>query len=228
MLVVEVFITKLLFTGHYREKDMKLNTKISGKVLSVLTISVFSQAANAIPFAFEGRSLGMGGVATATADLATAPWANPAMLTNQRPGDDFSLLIGVGAFARDNGDLDSDIDSFQEADDRRKAAIDTGDTAGAVAALSDMSDIVAGVDGKDLAVDVSGLAAMGIAFDSFALAISIRADSIGAGTVKNLSTDPVDLIDPASGKNLFTLEGVLATEFGLSLAKAFIFSERKF
>ena len=224
MLMKEVFITLLLFTGYYREKDMKLYKKTSSKVISVVALSVLSQAVNAIPFAYEGRSLGMGGVATATADLATAPWANPAMLTNQRPDDDFSLLIGIGAFARDNGDLISDIDSFQEADDRRKAAIDSGDTAGAVAALSDMSNVVAGIDGKDLAADVSGLAAMGIAFDSFALAISIRADSIGAGTVKNLSTDPVDLIDPNSGKNLFTLEGVLATEFGLSFAKAFVFS----
>ena len=63
---------------------------------------------HAIPFTFEGRSLGMGGVSVATADLATAAWANPAMLTNQRPNDDFSLLIGVGAFVRDEEDLRTD------------------------------------------------------------------------------------------------------------------------
>ncbi|MCP4765723.1 MAG: hypothetical protein GY875_05570 [Gammaproteobacteria bacterium] len=41
-------------------------------VLAVIVLTVFSQATYAIPFTFEGRSLGMDGVATATADLATA------------------------------------------------------------------------------------------------------------------------------------------------------------
>ncbi len=56
----------------------------------------------------------MGGVVTATADLATAAWANPAMLTNQPVENDWSLLIGVGAFVRDDDDLVHDIDDFQD------------------------------------------------------------------------------------------------------------------
>ncbi|MBL4712031.1 MAG: hypothetical protein JKX75_05980 [Gammaproteobacteria bacterium] len=89
------------------------------KIISAVILSMLSQVTSAIPFTFEARSLGMGGVSVATADLATAAWANPAMLTNQRPGDDFSLLIGIGAFVRDNDDLLTDIDDFQEADNRR-------------------------------------------------------------------------------------------------------------
>jgi len=216
---------------------MKLNKKISGKVLSVLALSVFSQTVNAIPFAFEGRSLGMGGVATATADLATAPWANPAMLTNQRPDDDFSLLIGVGAFVRDNDDLITDIDDYQAADDRRQAAKDSGDIVAEGVALVEMAGVVNRIEGKDMAMDISGLAAMGIAFDSFAMALSIRADAIGAGTVTDLAcelyVDPgCDLVQfeqevTSDTKNLLDVEGVLATEFGVSFAKAFQVAERK-
>ena len=68
--------------------------KLYNKIFTAVAVSLLSQSVSAIPFAFEGRSLGMGGVAVATADLATASWANPAMLTNQRPSDNFSLLIG--------------------------------------------------------------------------------------------------------------------------------------
>ena len=53
------------------------------KLLAVLVLSILSQTVQAVPFTFEARSLGMGGVGVATADLATAAWANPAMLTNQ-------------------------------------------------------------------------------------------------------------------------------------------------
>ena len=167
----------------------------------------------------------MGGVSVATADLATAAWANPAMLTNQRPDDDFSLLIGVGAFVRDDDNLIKDIDDFQAADDRLQAAVNAGDTSGATQAANDMANIITGIDGKDMAADVSGVAAMGIAFDSFAMALSIRADAIGAGTVTNLSQDATEVLDPT--KNILNLEGVIATEFGLSIAKKFWWFDRK-
>ena len=198
---------------------------LKNKILSIVVLAVFSQAIYAIPFTFEGRSLGMGGVSVATADLATAAWANPAMLTNQRPDDDFSLLIGVGAFLRDNDDLLTDIDDFQAADDRLRAAQNAGDVPGAIQATNDMADIITGIDGKNMAADVSGVAAMGIAFDSFAMAISIRADAIGAGTVTNLSQTPAEVLDPT--KNILNLEGVIATEYGLSFAKKFWWFDRK-
>ena len=199
--------------------------KIQKKILSAIALSICSQTALAIPFSFEARSLGMGGVSVATADLATAAWANPAMLTNQRPDDDFSLLVGVGAFVRDDEDLISDIDAFQAADDRLQAAINASDVPGAAQATQDMADIILGIDGKDMAADVSGVAAMGIAFDSFAMALSVRADAIGAGTVTDLSQNVGEVTDPT--KNILNLEGVIATEFGLSLAKKFWWFDRK-
>jgi len=208
-------------TQDVREKLMK----VQNKILSIVALSVFSHSAFSVPFAFEGRSLGMGGVSVATADLATAAWANPAMLTKQRPNDDFSLLVGVGAFVRDDDDLISNIDDFQAADARLKAAQSAGDASGAAAAVSDMSNTILGINGKDMAVDVSGVAAVGMAFKTFAMALSIRADAIGAGTVTDLSQNTTEVTDPT--KNILNLEGVIATEFGVSLAKNFRFHNKK-
>jgi len=199
--------------------------KLENKILSIVTLSVLTQVAYAVPFAFEGRSLGMGGVATATADLATAAWANPAMLTNQLPDDDFSLLIGIGSFLRDSGDLLTDIDDFQAADDRLQTAKAANNPQEILDASTDMLTIVQGIDGKDMAADISGLAAMGIAFDSFSMAISIRGDAIGAGTVTDLSQNITEVDDVT--KNILNVEGVLATEFAVSFAKAFQVADRK-
>lgn len=214
------------------ELNSEIIMKLKNRILPVVGLSLLSQYATAIPFTFEGRSLGMGGVSVATADLATAAWANPAMLTNQRPDDDFSLLIGVGAFARDNDDLVTDIDNYQSAYDRYNAATTDPER---LAALQNMSDITHQVEGKDIAADISGVVAMGMAFDSFAMAISIRGDAIGAGTVTDLACQlGVDCTALqfeqeilSDTKNILNLEGVLATEFGLSFAKDFQFYERK-
>lgn len=199
--------------------------KIQNKILSIVALSICSQSAISIPFTFEGRSLGMGGVSVATADLATASWANPAMLTNQRPGDDFSLLIGLGAFVRDDEDLISDIDNFQDADSKLQAAKAANDPAGVINASNEMLSIIQGLDGKDMAVDVTGVAAVGIAFKTFAMSLSLRADAIGAGTVTDLSQNITEVDD--STKNILNLEGVVATEFGLSIAKAFKIYDKK-
>lgn len=217
MLVTGVFYVKPTCQDA-REKIMKTQKKI----LAAIALSICSQTALAIPFTFEARSLGMGGVSVATADLATAAWANPAMLTNQRPNDDFSLLVGIGAFVRDDEDLLSDIDAFQAADDRLQAAQTPAEAA---QATQDMANIILGIDGKDMAADVSGVAAMGIAFKTFAMALSVRADAIGAGTVTDLSQSIADVTDPT--KNILNLEGVISTEFGLSLAKKFWWFDRK-
>jgi len=197
-----------------------------------MALSVFSHSANAIPFTFEGRSLAMGGVSVATADLATAAWANPAMLTNQRPNDNFSLLIGFGVFVRDNDDLITDIDDFQDADESREEAIDSGSVPGEAAALLEMRSIIRGIESKVIAPEASAVAAMGIAFDSFAMALSLRSDVIAGGTITDLSCDLTEAgCDPdellSEDFNILNIEGVLATEFGVSFAKDFNFFERK-
>ena len=215
---------------------MEMLMKLKNKLVFLTGLSLLSQSVSAVPFTFEGRSLGMGGASTATADLATAVWANPAMLTNQRPDDDFSLLIGLGAFARDNDDLVTDINDFQDANDRLTAAENAGDAAGATAALQDMSNAILSTADKDIAADVSGVMAFGIAFDSFAMAFGVRADAIGAGTVTDTSCvlgdtgcDPVTFRAQATSDqyNILNVEGVLATEFGVAFAKDFQVFNRK-
>jgi len=203
------------------------------KILTAVAISLLSQSVSAIPFAFEGRSLGMGGVAVATADLATASWANPAMLTNQRPSDNFSLLIGVGVFIRDNDDLVTDVENFQSADDRRIAATNREEE---VRAIIDMSSIAHNLEGKVIAPEASALAAMGMATDFLSYAISLRADAIAGGTVTNQSCQAIVECTLAQAEseltskdyNILTLEGVLMTEFGFSIAGDFQLLDRKF
>lgn len=66
---------------------------------------------------------------------------------------------------------------------------------------------------------------MGIAFDEFAMVFSVRSDATAAGSVTETSQTAADVIDPS--KNILNIERVIATEFGLSLAKEFALLERK-
>ncbi len=197
--------------------------------VTFITLSVFLQPTFAIPFTFEGRSMSMGGVSVATADISTAAWANPAMLTNQRKSDDFSLLIGVGAFLRDDDDMITDIEDFQDADDRRTNANTPVER---IDATRDMQLIIRGIGEKVIAPEATAVIAMGMAFESFAMAVSIRSDLIGGGTVTGLSCDITasgcDAGELLSDQfNILNIEGVLATEFGLSFAKDFTIANKK-
>ena len=137
----------------------------SKRILSALALITISSSAAAVPFTFDARTLGMGGTSVATADLATAAWANPSMLTRQRIEDDFALLIGVGVFVRDNDDLIGDIDDFQSFNDAREAAIDAGDGSGALTSAAQMRAVLLGIENKVIAPEATGLLAVGIAFD---------------------------------------------------------------
>lgn len=119
----------------------------------------------------------------------------------------------------------TDIDDFQAADSRREAALNAGNAPQAASAAQDMANIISGIDGKVIKGEVSGVAAMGIAFEEFAMAFSVRSDATAAGSVTETSQTAVDVIDPT--KNILNIEGVIATEFGLSLAKEFALLERK-
>ena len=71
------------------------------RILSAVFLTVFSATANAGFFLVEARSLGMGNARVATADIATAPFANPGMLAYQPSREDFSLVLGAGGFLMD-------------------------------------------------------------------------------------------------------------------------------
>lgn len=176
------------------------------RILSVAILAVFSGTADALPFSVEARSLGMGNVRVATADIATAPFANPGMLSFQPSRDDFSLLLGAGAFLNDSDGLVDNIDDFQ-------SAYDAGQMPEALAiAQSILGDVIAPETTLAFSTGYSG--------EKWAFALSARADAIAAGTVTTTNVN-----DPAQYD--LELEGVLTTELGVSLARNFQVSGHK-
>jgi hypothetical protein len=181
------------------------------RILSAALLAVVSGSADAAS-SVEARSLGMGNARVATADIATAPFANPGMLAYQPSREDFSLLIGVGAFLNDNDNLVDSIDDFQTAYENGQA----GDPAEAARALS----IAQSMLGDVISPDASAVFSTGYSGEQWAFAVSARADAIAAGTVVTSNiTDPAqyDLV----------LEGALTSELGVSLARNFQLFGRK-
>jgi hypothetical protein len=176
------------------------------RILSAALLATLAGPVDAVPFSVEARSLGMGNVRVATADIATAPFANPGMLSFQPSREDFSLLLGIGAFLNDGDGLVDKIDEFQSAYNAGQA----GNPGEAVRALG----IAQSMLGNVIAPETTLAFSTGFSGDKWAFALSARADAIAAGTVS--TTNP---INPAAYD--LVLEGVLTTELGVSLASNF-------
>ena len=182
------------------------------RILSAALLAVLSGSVAAVPFSFEARSLGMGNARVATADIATAPFANPGMLSFQPSREDFSLLLGVGAYLNDNDEVIDKIDEYQTAYDNFVATGNLDEGARAVS-------IAQSLDGDVIAPETTILISTGFSGEKWAFAVSARADAIAAGTVTNISQNELELIDPT--KNILEVEGVLTSELGVSLARNF-------
>jgi hypothetical protein len=176
------------------------------RILLAALLVVVSGPLNASNFSVEARSLGMGNVRVATADIATAPFANPGMLSFQRSREDFALLVGLGAFLNDNDNIVDKIDDFQTAYNNGQA----GDPGEALRAL----DIAQSMLGDVIAPETTLLFSTGFSAKKWAFAVSGRADAIAAGTVKT-----TDVNDPAQYD--LVIEGILTSELGASLARNF-------
>ncbi|MGB5279277.1 MAG: conjugal transfer protein TraF [Gammaproteobacteria bacterium] len=184
------------------------------KILSALLVAVFSSSAEATSISVEARSLGMGNARVATADIATAPFANPGMLAFQRSREDFALVVGFGAFLMDQGGVVDKINDYQTAYDNFQS-----DPVGNISEGSRAIAIAQSLEGDVLAPNASVLLSTGFSGKKWAFAFSARADAIAAGTVTNISQTVAELSDPA--KNILELEGVLTSELGVSLARNF-------
>ena len=180
------------------------------RILSAAVLAVLSSAADAVPFSVEARSLGMGNARVATADIATAPFANPGMLSYQPSREDFSLLIGAGALLNDSDGMVDSIDQFQEAYNN----IPTNPSE-AIRAF----DIVQSMDGDVIAPEATAAFSTGFSGEVWAFALSARADAISAGTITELSQDPTEILDTT--KNILEMEGVYTTELGFTVARNF-------
>ncbi len=173
-----------------------------------VALAAASRSAIAAPFAHEARSLGMGNVGVATADIAAAPFANPAMLSFQKSDDDFSLLLTAGAFFSDNDGVIDDIDAFQDStNDSEKLAI------------------AKGLDGKVIAPELSGALAVGFTTEKYSMAVSARVDVVVAGGLSNVSQNVSTINDPTY--NLLNIVGAQTTEVGFSIARSFELMEKK-
>jgi hypothetical protein len=169
-------------------------------ILSGVLLSVVSGSADAVPSSVEARSLGMGNVRVATANIATAPFANPGMLSFQPSREDFSLLVGVGAYLNDSDGLADRIDDFQSAYNSGQAA--------------DALNIAQSMLGDVIAPETMLMFSTGFSGEKWGLAVSARADAIAAGTVT--TANPADVTQ----YNL-VVEGILTAELGVSLARNF-------
>ncbi len=182
--------------------------KLYNTGICTLVLAAVSQSAVAVPFAFEARSMGMGGVGVATADIATAAFANPAMLAYQRQNDDFSLLAGFGGFLNDNESAIDDIEAFQGASNNPEKLA-----------------ILAKLNGKVIAPELSAAVAVGFAGRTYAMAISARQDVLATGTLQNYSPDPLNLNNPSF--NIVDVRGVQTTEVAVSFARNYDFKGHK-
>ncbi len=187
---------------------MKLKHLVATTSVAVSTL-LLSHNASAAGFAVEARSLAMGNASVATADIATAALANPAMLAQQKAEDDFALLLpSVGVFLDDSDGMIDLIDQFQVDSN----ACNAGDATACINA----ANTVAQMDNKALSPQVAGGLALGISGERLSFALSVRSDVVFAGGLTNVDATVPGVQDPT--KNLLTLRGVQTTEVGVSAA----------
>ena len=229
------------------------NIILSSIILASVASSSFVQAA---PFGLEARSVGMGNVSVATADIATAALANPAMLSYQQADEDFSLLLGGGVFIDDNDNMIDSIDDFQASlnvlDDALLLPQTEANVNTQINAINQMSVDGNALSGRTLAPSGTFAAVVGFSFKEYSLAFSARSDiSVAVGlTNVNFGTGAIALLPAGatagavttganavttlentinnSGNNIFEVTGAVITELGLSGAKSFIYGDQKF
>ena len=187
---------------------MKLKQFVTSLGITMAAMSA-AQTASAAGFAIEARSLAMGNASVATADIATAALANPAMLAQQKSEDDFALLVpSVGVFIDDSDGMIDLIDQFQ----LDSASCNAGNPAACLSAVA----TVAQLDNRALSPQVSGAVALGVSGETFSFAVSARSDVVFAGGLTNVDATVAGVQDP--NRNLLTLRGVQTTEVGVSIA----------
>ena len=216
----------------------------------ILASSISSSLVNAAPFALEARSLGMGNVSVATADIATAALSNPAMLSFQQSKEDFSLLISGGVLIDDSDGMIDAVDAFQasvtQLDANQAVAATTVAEANAqVDDVNNMSNAGNALNNKALTPSATFAAVVGFSFQEYSLAFSARNDVIVAGGLTNanfgtgaiaplpITANLTDISNKEAevlalegvidnpANNIFVLTGVSLIEVGMSGAKSF-------
>ena len=184
--------------------------KVIGQCVAVSLSMAVSQSVVAAPFAVEARSLGMGNVSVATSDIATAAFANPAMLSFQDQREDFSFLVpAIGAYIDDSDGVVDLVDAYQ-----------------ATSVPADQAAILLQLAGKTVAPQVAVATAIGFSGDTYSFALSARSDISAAGSVFNVAGVLPNTCETTPPPCLKVL-GVQTTEVGVSLARNFEISDSK-
>jgi hypothetical protein len=170
-------------------------------------------AAIAAPFgSFDARSAGMGNTGVASATIANAPFFNPALLSFQKPKDNFALLFTLGVRAADPAGLIDDIKAFQSAYDSFKASPNPSSLAAGDAALTS-------ANGKAALVDVNTAVSLGFSGTDWGGALLLNGYSLNGITVKK-GTDDFTNPTPTDPSTLNVM-GLQVVEIGASLARGF-------
>jgi len=99
------------------------------RMLALAAAVAATGTATAAPYApFDVRAAGMGGTGVASAKAASAALFNPAMLSAQREGDAFQIVLGVGATLADEDEMQDQFDELETTMDALNASIDLIDT----------------------------------------------------------------------------------------------------
>lgn len=182
------------------------------KSVAAVLLTFAAQWVQAAPFGSEARSLAMGNASVALADIAAAPFSNPAMLAQQTSDSDFELLLpAFGIYLDDSDGMIDLIDRYQAA----QTANDANAQLAAVQAL----------DGKVMSPQGTLATSIGVSGDKYSFAVSARNDIVFAGGVDNIAQNVSEVND--SDKNVLTLAGVSTREIGVSLATSMDLMGRK-
>lgn len=140
----------------------------------------------------------MGNASVATADIATAPFTNPAMLVFQKSDAKFALLLpAVGLMLDDSDGMLDLIDQYRATSDQKQQLA-----------------IVSNMFGKEVNPQLAAASSIGYAGHQYALAFGVRADVYGSGGLTNPALTASELSDPT--KNLLNIESVSMLEIGVS------------
>ncbi|SRR5712692_614323 len=179
-------------------------TKRISALVAGAALFIGNGAAIAAPFgSFDARSAGMANTGVASATIANAPFFNPALLSFQKPKDDFALLLTAGARVADPAGLIDDIKAF-------KSAVDAGDQTAANAALTSAS-------GKAALVDVNAAASLGFSGIDWGGALLVNGYSLNG--IKVIGGNDFDA-NP-NNDSMLNVVGLRVTEIGVSLARGF-------
>jgi len=182
------------------------------KLLTAGLIMAATSSASAASYGFfDARSVAMGNVSVATANLTTAALSNPAMMSVNDSDDSFALLIpAIGLQAVDNGGMVDLLDDYQGLVDQYNA---TSNPVTQASLVTQMNALLPQFNGTNVAALVSANAVLAYAGDDFSMAGFYHGS--GQASLNINATAGAGTTLPTGTLNAY---GYAAQEIGVSLS----------